>query len=36
VLVATLVFAAAWAVVLARLRADMGTDPTRLASPTAL
>jgi O-antigen/teichoic acid export membrane protein len=36
VLVASLVFAAAWAVVLARLRADMGTDPTRLASPTAL
>jgi O-antigen/teichoic acid export membrane protein len=35
VLVATVVFAAAWAVALARLRSNMGADPTRLASGTA-
>jgi O-antigen/teichoic acid export membrane protein len=35
VLVATMVFAAAWAVALARLRATVGDDPTRLASGTA-
>lgn len=34
VLVATIVFAAAWAVALARLRTTMGADPTRLASGT--
>lgn len=34
VLVSTLVFAAAWAIALGRLRADMGADPTRLASGT--
>ena len=31
VLVATLVFAAAWAVAITRLRMTMGADPTRLA-----
>jgi O-antigen/teichoic acid export membrane protein len=35
VLVSTVVFAAAWAVAIARLRANMGTDPTRVASGTA-
>jgi O-antigen/teichoic acid export membrane protein len=35
VLVSTVVFAAAWAVALARLRTNMGADPTRLASGTA-
>jgi O-antigen/teichoic acid export membrane protein len=35
VLVSTVVFAVSWAVVLARLRATMGADPTRLASGTA-
>jgi O-antigen/teichoic acid export membrane protein len=36
VLASTLVFAAAWAVVLARLHAEIGDDPTRLASETTL
>jgi O-antigen/teichoic acid export membrane protein len=35
VLASTVVFAAAWAIVLARLRTTMGADPTRLASGTA-
>jgi O-antigen/teichoic acid export membrane protein len=35
VLVSTVVFAGAWAVALARLRADVGDDPTRLAPGTA-
>jgi len=35
VLVSTAVFAAAWAVALARLRADVGADPTRLDVGTA-
>ena len=35
VLVSTIVFAGAWAIALARLRSDMGADPTRLASGTA-
>lgn len=35
VLVATVVFAAAWAVALARLRATVAEDPTRLASGAA-
>jgi O-antigen/teichoic acid export membrane protein len=35
VLASTIVFAAAWAVILARLRETMGADPTRLASGTA-
>ncbi len=35
VLVATIVFACAWAIALARLRSNMGADPTRLASGTA-
>jgi hypothetical protein len=35
VLVSTVVFAATWAIVLARLRTTMGADPTRLASGTA-
>jgi O-antigen/teichoic acid export membrane protein len=35
VLVSTAVFAAAWAVALARIRADVGADPTRLAGGTA-
>lgn len=34
VLVSTAVFAAAWAIALARLRADVGADPTRLAGGT--
>ena len=34
VLVSTVVFAAAWAVALARLRVSMGADPTRLARGT--
>jgi O-antigen/teichoic acid export membrane protein len=35
VLVATIVFAAAWAVAIARLRMTMGADPTRLAGSTS-
>ena len=35
VLVSTIVFAAAWAVAIARLRVTMGADPTRLAGGTA-
>jgi O-antigen/teichoic acid export membrane protein len=35
VLVSTVVFAGAWAIALARLRADMGADPTRLAGDAA-
>jgi O-antigen/teichoic acid export membrane protein len=35
VLASTIVFAATWAIVLARLRTTMGADPTRLASGTA-
>lgn len=35
VLVSTLVFAAAWAIAIARLRADMGADPTRFAGDAA-
>jgi O-antigen/teichoic acid export membrane protein len=35
VLVSTVVFAAAWAVAIARLRGDVGNDPTRLAEGTA-
>jgi O-antigen/teichoic acid export membrane protein len=35
VLVSTVVFAAAWAVAIARLRMTMGADPTRLAGGTA-
>ncbi|MBA2741390.1 MAG: lipopolysaccharide biosynthesis protein [Actinobacteria bacterium] len=34
VLVATIVFAAAWAIALTRIRTTMGADPTRLASST--
>jgi O-antigen/teichoic acid export membrane protein len=34
VLVSTVVFAAAWAVAIARLRLTMGADPTRLAGST--
>ena len=36
VLASTLVFAAAWAVVLARLHAEIGDDPTRLVGETTL
>lgn len=36
VLASTIVFAAAWAVVLARLRAEIGDDPTRLVGETTL
>ena len=35
VLVATIVFACAWAIALARIRSTMGADPTRLASGTS-
>ena len=35
VLVSTVVFAAAWAVAIGRLRADIGSDPTRVVSGTA-
>ncbi len=35
VLVSTVVFAAAWAVALARIRSDVGADPTRLVGETA-
>ena len=35
VLVSTVVFAAAWAVALARIRSDVGADPTRLVGKTA-
>lgn len=35
VLVSTVIFAAAWAVAIARLRGDIGTDPTRVVSGTA-
>jgi O-antigen/teichoic acid export membrane protein len=35
VLVSTVVFAAAWAVALARIRSDMGADPTRLTGEPA-
>ena len=35
VLVSTIVFAAAWAIAIARLRADVGADPTRLAGDAA-
>jgi O-antigen/teichoic acid export membrane protein len=35
VLVATIVFAGAWAIALTRIRANIGADPTRLASGTS-
>jgi O-antigen/teichoic acid export membrane protein len=35
VLVATLAFAGAWAIAIARLRGDIGTEPTRVVSGTA-
>ncbi|CAN5205738.1 hypothetical protein BH09ACT13_BH09ACT13_07470 [soil metagenome] len=35
VLASTVVFAAAWAVALARIRSDVGADPTRLVGETA-
>ena len=35
VFVSTVVFAAAWAVALARIRSDVGADPTRLVGETA-
>jgi O-antigen/teichoic acid export membrane protein len=35
VLASTVVFAVAWAIVIARMRTTMGADPTRLASGTA-
>lgn len=35
VLVATLAFAGAWAIAIARLREDIGTEPTRVVSGTA-